>query len=316
MKLFELYKKNNGKELVRYYHHYGLLGSAFFWGGLLHGSKIEQEQFREIMSYKIQKKFHKKYFRRNVAIDGPMIGNDNTALFGEKIIWVAWFQGMESAPELVKLNYNRLINNTNETVILITKDNIENYVKLPQIIFNKWYAGAIPNTHFSDIVRAQLLTVYGGVWLDSTVVMLGRLPSYFSDEFFMYQSLKPGKNALVLPFSNWALASKANNVLIKRTRDLLLQYWIDNDKPHEYFIFHRMMKIVMAEYPEKASRITPIDNSQPHAVLVSSKNMELTEKEIANMFDFSPIHKLSYKVETPFQKENNKKIFNWLSNHK
>ncbi|MBZ6014019.1 hypothetical protein KIJ04_04570 [Leuconostoc gelidum subsp. gelidum] len=220
---------------------------------------------------------------------------------------------MQAAPELVQLNYKKLVQNTNEAVVLITKDNIEDYVQLPKRIYDKWYSGTIPDTQFSDILRAQLLSTYGGIWIDSTVTLLDKLPKYFADDFFIYKSLKPGKNGLALPFSSWDSAAHCDNPIIQRTRDLLVYYWLKNNENHEYFVFHRMLKIALEEYPNAANLICPVDNSQPHALLVTSKNMLLTKQQITNFFELSSIHKLSYKIETAFQKENNGMIINYLS---
>lgn len=63
----------------------------------------------------------------------------------EPVIWWCWLQGLESAPPIVKACY----------------------------ILDKWKAGIISNTHFSDILCLELLTSRGGIWVDATVFVTG-----------------------------------------------------------------------------------------------------------------------------------------------
>ena len=53
-------------------------------------------------------------------------------------------------------------------IVLITQDNLFNYVQFPDYILKKWEAGVITNTHFSDLLRLELLIKYGGTWSDET----------------------------------------------------------------------------------------------------------------------------------------------------
>ena len=47
---------------------------------------------------------------------------------------------------------------------IITKDNWQQYMELPNHIIEKVENGKITLTHFSDIIRAELIKNYGGVW--------------------------------------------------------------------------------------------------------------------------------------------------------
>lgn len=303
-------------KILKYYHHYNQLGILLFFAPFLYRTKVGQEQLREIISYRVQNKFRKKFFNHNFCIQEDMEGNVNRFLVGREIIWTAWFQGIENAPKLVKLNYTLLGKCSNKKVILITNKNIKEYVSLPRKIYEKWESGIIPDTQFSDIVRIELLATYGGVWIDATVAVTKNLPDYFNDDVFLYQSLKPGKNGLAIPISSWVIAAKNNNELILRTRDLILTYWLVTEKNFEYFVFHRLFCVAMEEKKKITINITPVDNSQPHALLIASKNKILSKDEIKKLIELSSIHKLSYKMVNDIQEQNHKRILNVISDLK
>ena len=63
------------------------------------------------------------------------------------------------------------------------------YVDIPDYILQKYRAGKMTRTHFSDILRLHLLSRYGGVWIDSTILMTEHLPKYILDSpLFIYQT--------------------------------------------------------------------------------------------------------------------------------
>ncbi|WP_395675757.1 capsular polysaccharide synthesis protein [Enterobacter sp.] len=87
----------------------------------------------------------------------------NTEPSQSRIIWICWFQGLESAPELVKRCIESVQRNTPDAqVVILTDDNIPDYLSLPEHIKTKYQAGLISKAQYSDIVRCSLLYQYGG----------------------------------------------------------------------------------------------------------------------------------------------------------
>ena len=90
------------------------------------------------------------------------------------IVWVCWFQGMEHAPEIVRICHTSLRRYiTDREIIVLTDDNISQYVTFPEHIRMKYQKGLIPMAHYSDLLRLEVLTRYGGTWIDSTVLCTG-----------------------------------------------------------------------------------------------------------------------------------------------
>ena len=84
-------------------------------------------------------------------------------------IWVMWYQGIKNAPQIVQSCIRSIIRNrAKHHVYILDKYNLENYIKLPSFIIEKFNNRRFSVTHFSDIVRLALLCKYGGYWIDST----------------------------------------------------------------------------------------------------------------------------------------------------
>lgn len=89
-------------------------------------------------------------------------------------VWTMWWQGVEEAPEIVKACFRsqkRCLPKDVEYTI-ITKDNYADYVTLPDYILEKVENGSMRLAHLSDIIRWMLLYQYGGLWLDSTILLM------------------------------------------------------------------------------------------------------------------------------------------------
>lgn len=103
--------------------------------------------------------------------------NDKIVLTHTKgqYIWVFWGQGEKQMPPLIKACYKQLVH-FNSNVILVTYQNLSDYINLSPIIYKKVKNGQICWANFSDIIRNTLLAKYGGLWLDATVWVSGKLP--------------------------------------------------------------------------------------------------------------------------------------------
>lgn len=106
-------------------------------------------------------------------------------LDGKIRIWVFWGQGEEKMPPLVKACFRQLTY-FNDGVYLIAETNVANYIELNPIIYEKVKKGQISWAHFSDIIRTTLLAKYGGLWIDATVWISGKIPFDKLSQFDMF----------------------------------------------------------------------------------------------------------------------------------
>lgn len=104
-------------------------------------------------------------------------------LTDKKYIWVCWLQGEQAMPDVVKLCISSLRKNAPEgaEVVLLTGENIGQYVEFPDYVFKNLKSGRLTLTHFSDLLRMNLLSKYGGFWVDSTVFVSAPIPKEYMD---------------------------------------------------------------------------------------------------------------------------------------
>ena len=183
-----------------------------------------------------------------------------------KIFWWCWLQGEENAPPLCKVCLKSLRKNYPDYKInVVTMENISDFVSFPPHIVEKFNAGKISRTHFSDLLRLELLINHGGIWIDSTVFCTGREQNYLREPLFIFQST--WRNSPAHLGSNWFIVSQKDNPILKTTRDLLYKYWLDHDELGAggfYFIFHCMFHLAAEKYPELWAKVPVFSNVPPH----------------------------------------------------
>ena len=91
-------------------------------------------------------------------------------------IWVMWYQGIKNAPPIVKSCIQSIIENrAKHPIYIISKDNLNKYIKLPNYIYEKFRQRRFNIQQFSSIIRFALLCKYGGYWINSDYFMTSPL---------------------------------------------------------------------------------------------------------------------------------------------
>lgn len=297
MGLKAIFKKQGGFTLIRQYAKGGALFTAFMEFLLLGKSRTALEILRLSAQMKIKQKLAKKYRKILTASDASYHA-DLVSQSSNKV-WICWFQGMENAPHLVQKCYRSVQEHlTDREIVLITSENMSDYVQFPDYIIEKWKKGQITHTHMTDLLRLELLIRYGGMWLDATVFCTSQredIPDfYFDSDLFFYQCLKPGRDGQSLYISSWLMSAKTNNKILMACRNLCYEYWKKNNEMVDYFLLHDFMSIVLEFYPDDWNHIVPRDNSAPHVLLLRFFD-PYEEKMWQAIKGQTPFHKLSYK---------------------
>lgn len=297
MNLKDTFKKQGGINLIKQYLRAGSLGTAIGEFLLLGKSRKALEILRLATQLKAKQRLEKKYKRVLTEIDNTY-DEKKPHLISNKV-WICWFQGMENAPELVQKCYDSIIRNIKDReIVLITYENMYEYVSFPSFIQEKVDAGIIKGAHLSDLIRLELLLKYGGTWIDATVYCSGpNIPDYMlNSELFMFQCLKPGRDGHCTSISNWFITARSYNRLLFLVRGLLYAYWEKNNKLDDYFIFHILFQMCIDHCPDEWNKVVPRDNSTPHIILL--RLFDEFNKDIWEAVTrVTPFHKLSYKID-------------------
>lgn len=299
MNVKQIFERQGGIKLLKRYWKSGVFFTAVGEFFLLGKSRTALEILRLSTQMKVKQKLEKKYKDKLIVFDKSY--DNNLPHEQSNKVWICWFQGMENAPNIVQKCYQSLQENlTDREIILITSDNIFDYVQFPEFISNKWKCGQITHTHMTDLLRLELLIKYGGLWLDATVFCTQKsknIPEYyFNSDLFLYQVLKPGRDGHAQLISSWLINAKTNNKILMAVRYLCYEYWKKNNQMLDYFLLHDFISIVLEYYPEDWKRIIPSDNATPHILL-----LRLFEQFDENIWKAikkqTPFHKLTYKFK-------------------
>ena len=299
-----IFKQQGGKKLLKSYWDNGVLGYAVCQLLLTGKSKKSLELLRLGVQLKIAGKIRKKYLSVLECFDKNY---SEELVQKERKVWIYWSTGLEeTAPDVVKRCYKSVCDNIKDReIVLLSKDNYQQYVTLPEYVIEKYEKGIIAHVHFADLLRTELLAEHGGTWIDATVlVMNDKIPSYMLDDnLFMFQKLKPGLDGNVIRCSSWFITASAHNKIILAQRYLLREYWKKNDKVIDYFFFHHFMSLIADFYSEDWGRMIQFPNSAPHILLLMLFNQYNQEKFEA-VKEICPIQKLSYKLDNNLVSKN------------
>lgn len=239
----------------------------------------------------------KRRFQKSVVREKEE--NQRGESVSKEYVWVCWFQGLENAPQLVKDCYSSIQHwLPDKEIVLITEENYQQYVTFPEHIIRKWKKGIITNTHFSDILRLELLIKYGGLWLDATTYLTGRLPKYITEtEFFVYRN--GWMDMEMINMGSWLIYSKSsNNIVLQKTRDLLYHYWKKYDFMKNYFLMHMFFRMVTDVYEEEWKQVPVINHIDSHLLMYElEKEYDLVRCE--QILELTSVHKLTYKFQKP-----------------
>lgn len=229
-----------------------------------------------------------------------------------EIIWQYWAQGYDNVPEVVKQCLDSVDKWKGDyTIVRLTDRNLSDYIELPDYIVKKKEQGIIPIAQFSDILRVCLLSTYGGVWLDATIMLTGPLPQRYSDmDFFVFQrdpdepNKKYWENVYAF-YYGWNKGFRVNmlssvifahkdSIIIKELCNAMLYYWKNYNTLPDYFFFQILFDVLING--KLRGQNCPIESDcTPHLLQQSINDPKFnlcTKEEIMNR---TSIHKLTYK---------------------
>lgn len=292
----KIFKKVNGFTVVKQYSRSRVLFFSLFQILTQGSSKKSLEIVRNSVDNKVLNRLRRQYSKEALKIKS-LIESKDYPYRKDNVVWVCWFQGIENAPDVVKTCIESLRNNVHsKDIVVISSKNYKKYITFPPTIQEKVDKGIISGAHLSDLIRLELLTNYGGSWVDATVYFSDdNYPNFFFEsDFFLFQKLKPALDGNPLVISNWFITSRANHPLLLMTKELLYSYWTNKNNIIHYFIFHMFFQIATEHYPDEWRKVIPASSSTPHSLL-----LRLFDNYNEYMWDGilkqSSIHKLTYK---------------------
>ncbi len=210
-----------------------------------------------------------------------------------------WWQGEENAPETVKLCLASIKKHCgSHKFVIITKNNLQKYLDLPEHILSKVNAGDISLAHLSDIVRTNLLLKYGGLWIDSTMFVAKVLPDEaFTMEYYSCNCIPAKLNFLGVPeckWSIWFFAARRNSLLFSFVAEMLSEYLKTHKRFIEYFLMDLIIAIAFQNFPEINNEWNKIPCNNPEWGCFPCSE-EWNADTYSDLISSTTVFKMSYK---------------------
>ncbi|MBM6744339.1 hypothetical protein H6A32_08465 [Drancourtella massiliensis] len=225
-------------------------------------------------------------------------------------IWIFWWQGIEAAPEIVKLCINSIrINCGKHPVYILDKANFNQYISISDIIQNKMINGKISITHFSDILRMSILYEKGGIWIDSTVLLQGSIDklnicrnSFFTIKHGLGEQYHVCKGL----WSTFFLACTPRHPFLGGIKDILISYAEQEKVFICYLLIDCIMAVLYEDIPEVKTLIDTVPKTNEGVFKLESVLSSIYEKKVYDsLYSKIFVNKLSYR-NTALKKVENK----------
>ncbi len=299
------YRQFGGWRLVGQYAHMGVLGTAVMavLRCIVNGRSLKEAY--SVVTRRVDEVLDRRYqsvLERYVDRVKQRETDGEHGYEVPKIIWTAWLQGLDNAPEMVKACVaSQRAHFPGYEVRVLDLDNYRQWVDLPEEIEDKYRRGRIPPASFSDLLRLAALRKHGGIWLDATVYCSGfgnealtaRWQRIMRCELALFRYFRKGETQSV-GLSTWFVAAVPEQRNVAAVLDMLLAYWHDYDCLVDYYIIHLFMGMSLRRFPEVAGRM-PRENSFHSLLLGRALGKDFKENDWNELVAHVSIHKLNYR---------------------
>ena len=229
-------------------------------------------------------------------------------------VWVFWYTGLETAPEIVKkcIEEMKLIKDID--LIFLDKSNLNDYFIWNDDIKSKFDNGLISVTFLTDIIRNQLMARFGGFWFDSTLLFLDK-DFIINHKDLPYYSLKHGDYAACSHFnegkwSSFLSGTTKGHILPSFTTDLFEWYFSKYDTIPDYFFIDYAYWIAYESFPELKEEIDNLCPENKDAFYIG-RNIKKACSDVKwnEVITQNKVEKLIWKIPNADKLISNKKGF-------
>lgn len=220
-------------------------------------------------------------------------------------VWTLWLGGENEAPQIIKNCFKSMRKYLgNRRLIVLDEQSISKYIGIPDYILEKYKKGIITPTSFSDIVRYCLLYKYGGLWLDSTILLTGPFPDKILEQpFFMFSQPALIRLNKFLT-TTWIVRSMPANAILKDIINLYFEYWLHEEKIVDYYFIFFFFTMAVENDPEARAIFEKMPCICEQYHFFSSYVFPYEQGLLRRFIKYAryPLHKLTYKDTIFMQK--------------
>ncbi len=243
-------------------------------------------------------------------------------------IYFMWFQGENEFPFVIKKCLESIKKNIPERkILIITRQNIQQYTDIPDYILEKVDNGSITKTMFSDIARAALLYKNGGTWVDAAIFLTKKIPDeYFEKQYYcpcgIISEHKKDFRYLFNRTKGWNISFQGTNQKYFPLYDFLFHFYCKYFSEYPTHVYYFMTDYMISLFCKHNKQFCEIINNQQEnnirefdLALMMNKSMTVpNKKRLENLLNSTFIHKLTYKKNWVTDKNGKETIFGYLMN--
>lgn len=152
-------------------------------------------------------------------------------------IFTYWGQGLDDAPPVVRMCHGNLVEHSSRPVVSLDDASLDRYVQMPGDIA----ASPMTRTQRSDFLRLELLSRYGGTWVDATCLFLkdpaDPLARLGANGFFAFTK----RDRTV---GTWLIHSEPDGYLVRLFREALYAVWRKFGRNPHYFTIQHVFEVL------------------------------------------------------------------------
>lgn len=231
-----------------------------------------------------------------------------TSSIGKKV-WVFWYAGVKNSPPIVKKCIEQMQQIDQVELIILDKNNLEDFFIWDENIKRKFNAGYISITHLSDIIRNQVLTNYGGFWFDATIFTINKeiINMHCKDSFY---TIKHKDYAACSHFSKglWSsflIGVPPNHPFTSFISEYYAWYYKYYDYPFDYFMTDYIYFLEFKTFSYITRQINDIKPENKDVFFLAKHlSKSCDDKQWANLLNENSIQKLNWRSTMKKSKQN------------
>lgn len=232
-------------------------------------------------------------------------------------VWFLWLQGEARMPKIPRLCLDSVRRHAcGHPVVVLDADNYCDYVTVPDYVDRKFRQGVMSAAALSDIIRTDLLSRRGGLWLDATVLVLEDLKPYmFESPFCSVKTPLEGDYVSRCRWAGFCIASPKHGLLVECFAHALVEYWKRWDSPADYLLPDYIIDWLYDHNDRIRTMIdaVPYNNPEVHA-LRDCMGLPCDVRELERLRKDSYLFKLSWHQFTDRQLEAEGSTYRYIRN--
>ncbi len=243
---------------------------------------------------------------------------------GKIPIWICWWQGEKKMPDLIRICFESVKRNLpdqNVVLRLITLENCMDYVTFTETIIRKFNEGKITYSQLSDILRAELLFRYGGMWINASYYAAVPIPPYIFEQTAFTLKLTETAACSDLTQGKWTRDlwyTVKGKKLFQFLMESLWYYWETEDSVLDPDFIDYIIAVAMDNFSDVKTELTECGFSSENAFLLHNMmNRKYTKERAEQIHKEFTFYKLNWKAD--YREENligEQTMYGYLLKHK